>query len=105
MNVIVFASTYRPQLGLSAWRGLTRRTPRSLGLPPSGQGVGGYRRKSAPADQRQLSPIHKNYDNLAFLIKPDYLPYNQYPRAIDSALDGIEDDFLCLCLCHPCRQL
>ena len=54
MNVIVFASTYRPQLGLSAWRGLTRRTPRTLGLPPSGQGAGGYRRKSAPADQRQL---------------------------------------------------
>jgi hypothetical protein len=54
MNVIVFASTYRPQLGLSAWCGLTRRTPRTLGLPPSGQGVGGYRRMPAIAGVAQL---------------------------------------------------
>ena len=54
MNSTEFTSSYRPRLGLPAWRGLTRHTPRTLGLPPSGQGAGGYRRKSAPADHCQL---------------------------------------------------
>ena len=31
--------------------------------------------------------------------------YIQNPRTIDCTLNGIEDDFLRLCLCHPCRQL
>jgi hypothetical protein len=31
--------------------------------------------------------------------------YIQNPRTIDRPFDGIEDDFLRLCLCHPCRQL
>jgi hypothetical protein len=54
MNSTEFASSYRPRLGLPAWRGLTRRTPQPLELPPSGQGVGGYRRMPAIAGLAQL---------------------------------------------------
>ena len=54
MNFTEFASSYRPRLGLPAWRGLTRRTPRTLGLPPSVQGAGGCRRMPADAGQDQL---------------------------------------------------
>jgi hypothetical protein len=54
MNSTEFASSYRPRWGLPAWRGLTRRTPCTLGLPPSVQGAGGCRRKPASAGQRQL---------------------------------------------------
>ena len=54
MNSTEFASSYQPRLCLSAWRGLTRRMPRTLGLPPSGQGVGGYRRMPAIAGTGQL---------------------------------------------------
>ena len=60
MNSTEFASSYRPRWGLPAWRGLTRRTPRTLGLPPSGQGVGGYRRMPAIADVAQL-PLTKGH--------------------------------------------
>ena len=54
MNFTEFASSYRPRLGLPAWRGLTRRTPRTLGLPPSGQGAGRCRRMPASAGSGQL---------------------------------------------------
>jgi hypothetical protein len=64
MNPTQCTSSYQPRLGLPARRGLTRRTPQPLGLPPSGQGAGGCR-LPALASSSQPQEFHLNKQSVA----------------------------------------